>query len=88
MIDWQTNLGESFYDFNYEKLVSDFDGEVKNLLKYCNIEFEDKISRFYENETIVKTASKSQVREKIYTRSVNRWKNYGSHLDILINGIK
>ena len=83
MNDWSKNLGEVYYDLSYEKLVSNFDDEVKKLLKYCNINFEDKILRFYENESVVKTASKSQVREKIYSRSVNRWKNYEDHLDAL-----
>ena len=83
MNDWNKNLGEVYYDLSYEKLVSNFDNEVKKLLKYCNINFEDKILRFYENESVVKTASKSQVREKIYSRSVDRWKNYEDHLNTL-----
>jgi hypothetical protein len=39
--------------------------------------------RFYATERPVRTASSEQVRQPVYTRSINFWRNYENHLDEL-----
>ena len=36
---------------------------------------------FHETERAVRTASSEQVRQPIYSGSVQTWKRYGEHLD-------
>ena len=64
-------------DRNYLEINS-----IKDLIpsntpnKNCNLKWNSNCIKFYENKRIVKTASDTQVRNKMYTKSINSWKNY------------
>jgi len=60
----------------YEKMVDDTPGEVRRLLAYCNVPFEEACLRFHENERAVRTASSEQVRTPIYREGVDHWRHY------------
>ena len=47
----------------YERVVEDTEAEVRRLLDYCGLPFEEGCLRFYENERAVRTASSEQVRQ-------------------------
>jgi hypothetical protein len=51
------------------------------LLKYCNLDWDKNCLKFYDNIRIVKTASDTQVRKKIYTSSINSWKKFEKQLN-------
>ncbi|MBI1181038.1 MAG: tetratricopeptide repeat protein [Alphaproteobacteria bacterium] len=79
MAHWRQVLPEgSFYELRYEDLVSDTEAQARSLLEYLDLPWEDGCLAFHENKRAVKTASVTQVREPIYTRSVERWKKYGA----------
>jgi tetratricopeptide (TPR) repeat protein len=71
-------------DVGYENVVADLEGQVRRILDFCNLPFEENCLRFHETERAVKTASSEQVRQPIYSSSVNLWRNYESHLGDLI----
>ena len=48
---------------NYEQMVEDTEAQVRRLLEYCGLPFEENCLRFYENERAVRTASSEQVRQ-------------------------
>ena len=50
----------------YERMVEDTEAEVRRLLDYCGLPFEDGCLRFFENERPVRTPSSEQVRQPIY----------------------
>jgi tetratricopeptide (TPR) repeat protein len=60
----------------YERMVDDTEQEVRRLLDYCGLPFEDACLRFYENERAVRTASSEQVRQPIFRDAVEHWRNY------------
>ncbi len=60
----------------HETLIEDTEAEVRRLLAYCGLEFEDSCLRFYENERAVRTASAQQVRKPISRAGVDQWRNY------------
>ena len=60
----------------YERMVEDTEAEVRSLLDYCGLPFEDACLRFYENERAVRTASSEQVRQPIFRDAVEHWRNY------------
>ena len=62
--------------FIYENIIRNPHREIKSLLKACDLDWNDNCLKFYENKRIVKTASDSQVRKKIYKTSLDSWKNY------------
>ena len=60
----------------YEDVVNDMEGEVRRLLRYCNLPFEAACLRFFENERAVRTASSEQVRQPIYRSGLEQWRSY------------
>ncbi|HSE11369.1 MAG TPA: sulfotransferase, partial [Rudaea sp.] len=60
----------------YEDLVENTEHEVRRLLDYCGLPFEDACLRFFENDRPVRTASSEQVRQPIYTAGVDHWQHY------------
>jgi len=60
----------------YEQMVADTESEIRKLLAYCGLPFEDACLRFYENERAVRTASSEQVRQPIFRDAVEHWRNY------------
>jgi len=69
---------------NYEDNVSDLEGQVRRILDYCELPFDESCLRFYESDRAVKTASSEQVRKPIYTSSLHLWRRYEAHLEPLI----
>jgi Flp pilus assembly protein TadD len=60
----------------YEEMVADTEAEVRRLLDYCGLPFDQRCLRFYENERAVRTASSEQVRRPIYRDAVDHWQHY------------
>jgi hypothetical protein len=60
----------------YERMVDDTEAQVRRLLAYCGLPFEDACLRFFENERPVRTASSEQVRRPIYRDGVDHWRHF------------
>lgn len=60
----------------YERMVADTESEVRRVLDYCGLPFDERCLKFYENERAVRTASSEQVRRPIYREGVDHWLNY------------
>ena len=61
---------------NYEDLVADPESQVRKVLNYCGLDFEERCLRFYDQKRIVRTISSEQVRRPIYTDSLERWRAF------------
>jgi predicted Zn-dependent protease len=61
---------------HYEELVADLAGEVRRLLEFCGLPFEEQCLRFHETQRAVATASSEQVRKPIYADSLEQWRNF------------
>jgi len=61
---------------HYESMVQDTETEVRRLLEFCGLPFEERCLRFYENERPVRTASSEQVRQPIYTEGMHHWRKF------------
>ncbi len=60
----------------YERLVADIEVEVRALLDYCGLDFEQQCLNFHQTARAVQTASSEQVRRPIYTEGVDQWRHY------------
>jgi tetratricopeptide (TPR) repeat protein len=61
---------------HYEAMVADTELEVRRLLDYCGLPFEEACLRFHENERAVRTPSAEQVRQPIYRDALEQWRHY------------
>jgi tetratricopeptide (TPR) repeat protein len=64
----------------YERLITDTEAEVRRVLAYCGLPFEDGCLRFFENSRPVRTASSEQVRQPIYRGAIDHWEHYAPWL--------
>ena len=60
----------------YEAMIDDTEAEVRRMLTYCGLPFEEGCMRFYENERAVRTASSQQVRQPIFRSGVDQWRHF------------
>ena len=85
---WHRMLPNFILDVHYEKVVSDLETEVERMLDFCGLPFEENCLRFHETERAVKTASSEQVRQPLYSSSINLWRRYENNLSDLIEILK
>lgn len=64
------------YRVFHEALIENLEGEVRLLLDYLGLPFDDACLRFFENKRAVHTPSSEQVRQPIYRHGMNRWLQY------------
>ena len=87
MTFWQKSSSDMFLDIEYEKLVSNPKDEVKKILNYCELIWEDECLNFSKNKIPIKTASVGQARKNIYSTSVKSFLKYEKHLEELFKNI-
>ncbi len=89
MNHWRSVLpGSCILDVQYEDLVSDFEPQVRRLLEFCDLEWDENCRSFYRTERPVSTASVAQVRQPLYKTSVGRWRRFEKHLGPLLAELK
>ena len=80
---WEKIYSNKIFNLNYENLISKPEDEVKKLLSFCNLKWDENCLRFYENKNTVNTLSSFQVRNPIYSSSIKSWVKYKDYLKIL-----
>ena len=88
MEHWNQVLPNQILSIKYEDLVNDFENSVNKILNYCNLDFEDECLSFYKNKRSVRTPSSEQVRQPIYRKGLDYWKNYDAYLGDLKKDLK
>jgi tetratricopeptide (TPR) repeat protein len=77
MKHWTTALpAGTLLEVTYEELVADQVAWTHRILDFLELEWDDRCLSFDKTERPVNTASAWQVRQKIYARSVQRWRHY------------
>lgn len=77
---WAHDCNIQMYQLNHEELVDEPKKVVSDILKYCNLAWEESCMKFYNNKRSVRTASSVQVREPINRKSIQSWKKYENEL--------
>ena len=77
---WNKKFPKNIYNLEYENLVKQSETEIKNILNFCDLEWDEKCLEPQKNKKVVATASLAQVRAPIYRSSVKNWQNFKSDL--------
>ena len=88
MDHWKSALPASIYESRYENLTANPEAEIRNMLEFLGLPWEDACLKFNERESTVRTFSQLQVRAPINTGSVDRWKRYEKHLGQIMSVLK
>jgi Tfp pilus assembly protein PilF len=76
MKHWNKILPNFLFNIKYENLINETPDEVKKLLSFCELDWDENCLNFYNNKRPIKTASDTQARNKISKSSIDKWKNY------------
>ncbi len=79
MQHWDEVLPGKVLRVQYEDTVADLETQVRRILDFLELPWEDSCLHFHATERAVRTASSEQVRQPIYTSSVGFWRHYASH---------
>ena len=73
---WKTKLFDQIFDAKYEKIIENPEKQIKEILNFCNLDFEEKCLKYYETKRPIKTVSSDQARQPLYDSSISSYKNY------------
>jgi len=76
MAHFDSVLPGKIYRIGYEALIGDFETEVRRLLDYLDLPFEEACLQFHHNARGVDTISAEQVRMPIFKSAVEHWRHY------------
>ena len=89
MIFWKSKIPHSILDVEYESLVNDKEKEIKKILEFCDLDWDDKCLNPEKNsKTPIKTVSVSQARQPIYKTSLNSNINFDKYLEEMFSILK
>jgi Sulfotransferase family len=75
-------------EVKYEDLVTDFAPQVRRIVAYCGLEWDERCLAFHLTQRPVRTASAIQVRQPIYQNAVGRWLYYEPWLGPLLEALR
>lgn len=81
MEHWHSVLPEGrILHVQHEDVLDDLEGQVRRILDYCGLEFEQSCVDFHQNKRAVRTASSEQVRRPINKSGLEQWRPFEAHL--------
>lgn len=84
---WGPVCGEQMLTLRYEDLVNDPERETRRLAAHCGLEWSEAMLHPDQSQAAVRTASLTQVRQKLHARSVGGWRRHETLLRDLIAGL-
>ena len=83
MDHWEKVMPGAVLRVQYEDVVSDLETQVRRMLDFCGLPFEEACVNFHATERAVRTASSEQVRQPLFRSGLDQWEHYAPYLDPL-----
>lgn len=80
MDHWDSVLPGKVLRVKYENVVANLEDEVRRILEYCHLPFEESCLSFHETQRAIRTASSEQVRQPLYAGAVEQWRHFEPYL--------
>ncbi|MDA9618261.1 sulfotransferase [Pseudomonadota bacterium] len=87
MDHWDKVLPNKILRVNNEDVIDDLEGQVKRMLDYLELPFEEECISFHKTNRSVRTASSEQVRKPVNKDGMGRWKPYAKNLQPLLDSL-
>ena len=84
---WKLKYPNTIFDVKYENLISYNTEEIKKIIKFCDLKWDENCLSFHKNKTPIKTMSTAQARQPIYKTSLNAFDKFKDYLTILNNNL-
>jgi tetratricopeptide (TPR) repeat protein len=80
MDHWDSVLPGKVLRVHYEHVVADLEGQVRRILDYLELPFEENCLDFHRTDRSIRTPSSEQVRQPIYRAGLDQWRNFEPYL--------
>ncbi|MFW6092857.1 MAG: tetratricopeptide repeat-containing sulfotransferase family protein [Pseudomonadota bacterium] len=80
MDHWDAVLPGFVLRVQHEDVIDDLEGQVRRILEFCGLPFEQACLEFHTTERSIKTPSSEQVRQPIYRSAMDQWRRFERHL--------
>ena len=82
---WNKLFENSILNIKYEDIIFDTETKIKEIIKFCNLEWENACLEFHKNNNPIKTLSFNQANKPIYKSSIKKHELYEKELKILFS---
>ena len=82
---WNSIFNDEILNFKYEELIKNPDIKIRELIEFCNLDWEENCLSFYTNNNPIKTLSINQANQPIYQTSINKSDLYKDKLPSLFS---
>jgi len=76
MEHWDSVLPGKILRVHHEDVVNDLESNVRRILEFCELPFEESCLSFHKTVRSVRTASSEQVRKPIFRDGLEQWRNF------------
>lgn len=83
MEHWDKVLPGYVLRVQHEDVVHNLETQVRRMLDFCGLDFEESCLNFYKTERSVRTPSSEQVRQPIFDTALEQWRQFEPWLDPL-----
>lgn len=80
MAHWDTVLPGKVLRVHHEDVVDDLEGQVRRMLDFLQLPFEESCLHYYATDRSVRTPSSEQVRQPIYRSGLEHWRHFEPYL--------
>ena len=77
---WKRKFPKNIYDLIYEDLINKPNEEIKRLIEFCDLEWDENCLKFYDAKSSIKTLSVAEARKPIYKSSISSSSNFKDYL--------
>lgn len=77
---YRDTIGIDMLEVHYRDTVENFEAVARDIIAYIDLPWSDACLGYHRSNYAVRTASAWQVRQPIYSSSVERWRNYETQL--------
>ncbi|MCH2133711.1 MAG: sulfotransferase [Phycisphaerales bacterium] len=88
MDHWESVKTIPMMELNYESLIAEPETQLRSVLAFLDVPWDDACLSFHESKRINITPSVDQVREPLYTASIGRAANFRAHLGELESALQ
>ena len=84
---WKSIFPNKVFDVKYEFLIENHEEQIKKIIKFCSLTWDENCLSFHKNKSPIKTMSTSQARRPIYKSSLKAFDKFKKYLTILDNNL-
>lgn len=81
MDHWRRTLPGKILDVSYERLAGEPESEGRRVFEFLGLDWDPRFLEFHARADVTTTASAAQVRQPVYSSSINLWRHYEAELE-------